>query len=90
MKYRSDFVTNSSSSSFIVRSDSLTDDQIQSILNYDKISTEMGIDPDGWDVWEQDIKGTKYIYGFTACCNGAMPELFRKLNIPAEFDDDEY
>ena len=78
MKIRSGFVTNSSSSSFMIAKKNLTLDQIEKIKSHIKVASELNmeyVDPlDSWDISETDDK----ITGFTIMDNFNM-YLFLKL-----------
>jgi hypothetical protein len=68
MKIRNGFVSNSSSSSFVLNKLLMTEEQIQAVLSFKK---------DGWNIEE---KGEK-IAGFTVMDNGYIVDLFKEINI---------
>lgn len=78
MKIRSEFVTNSSSSSFTIAKSNLTVEQIEKIKSHIKVASELNmryVDPfESWDISETDDK----ITGFTLMDNFNM-YLFLKL-----------
>jgi hypothetical protein len=76
MKIRIGFVTNSSSSSFMISKKRLTKKQITALLNYDVYSRKKKWS-DGWIVEEDE----KYIRGVTAMDNGDMPRFLKKIKI---------
>ena len=93
MKIRNGFVSNSSSSSFIIKKDKLTEDQISAIKDYEQIYNEL---PDiikecndlfeaaeGWNIEE----GDEEIRGYTYMDNFGMFDYLRIIGI-SEFDID--
>ena len=56
MKVRKDFVTNSSSSSFIISKRCLDEDQIEAIRNHGSLGEKLGLDcyDETWDISEND------------------------------------
>lgn len=68
MKYRTGFVSNSSSSSFIAATSKLTEDEILALLEY-------ATGPENTDHWSIELDEDKgLVTGYTSMDNGAFPE----------------
>lgn len=95
LKYRIDFVTNSSSSSFIIAKKHLDEDQIEAIRSHSLLGEKLGIScfDESWDIKEDE----DFITGYTFMDNFSMSDLFDIIGINQkivfwgeyEFDLDE-
>ena len=80
-KTRSDFVTNSSSSSFIIQKCNLTAEQLQLIEDHADVVEEYGCDSgDRWEI-RDDVDA---IIGFTWMDNFPMCDYLEKIGVPDE------
>jgi len=94
MKIRQGFVSNSSSSSFMIYTEHLTAPQLYKILNHDYKDQGKDLENEGWST---EVKGTKLI-GFVSQDNYDMGAFLRKIGIPEKvihwsewsFDFDSY
>lgn len=99
MKIRLDYVTNSSSSSFIVAKKYLTENQINGIHRHMFLGQKLGVGysydiQDTWDIEEND----DFITGHTFLDNFDMYELLKTISVPMDkviwgehsFDLDKY
>ena len=79
MKIRHDFVTNSSSSSFLIAKKHLDRDQIEAIRNHSKLGEKLGIHwfKDSWFIGESN----GYITGYTDMDNFNMEEFLEKIDV---------
>lgn len=84
MKIRFDFVTNSSSSSFVIVKSAITEEQKSKILNYQEVAKE--IMPDGYidedNYWQVD-EGEYFIRGFTIIDNFDMQKFLELIGVPS-------
>jgi len=80
MKIRSGFVSNSSSSSFVIEKKYLSGEQMDKIRNHSKVGKELGLpngDTDPWSIEETD----DFIEGFTWMDNFNMEYFLEKIGI---------
>lgn len=79
MKVRKDFVTNSSSSSFIISKRYLDEDQIEAIRGHSSLGEKLGLEcfDEPWDISENN----DYITGYTWMDNFDMGEFFDKIEV---------
>ena len=78
MKVRNGFVSNSSSSSFVVNVNDLNGYQLHQFMEY--INGEENLD--GWGVTTVENR----IRGFTAMNNGSLEEWLKEKNFPNAFE----
>jgi hypothetical protein len=82
MKTRMGFVSNSSSSSFVVDKNLVTEKQLDQIRCHSEIGEEMGVEYTdwAWEIGETD----EVIYGSTLMDNFDMEEFLGKIGVPSK------
>lgn len=81
MKVRRDFVTNSSSSSFIISKRCLDDDQIEAIREHYSLGKKMGLVDDRWDYPYHIEENEDFITGYVDMDNFAMGIFLEKIEV---------
>lgn len=85
MKFREDFVTNSSSSSFIINKRHLDSDQLEAIRRHDEIGDALGLEcaNERWHIEENN----RYIGGCTSMDNFDMEEFLEQIDVNMRYVD---
>ena len=78
MKMRNGFISNSSSSSFILLKKYLTEDQINAIVEYDEVDLIKDNGSESWHIKEED----DIIRGSTFMDNDILYNMIREMNPP--------
>ena len=90
MKYRIDFVTNSSSSSFTIQKGKLSEKQVMAIINHSKLGKMIGIEYSS-DEWKVEVTD-EIVLADTYMNNFNMGEFLDKIGVNrrlVEWDDFE-
>ena len=83
MKIRIGFVSNSSSSSFVILLKALTNEQIHQIINHSFYGEQFNIEWARSDPWDITITDTT-IDGWTTMDNFDMERFLREIDVPNE------
>lgn len=81
MKVRRDFVTNSSSSSFLIAKKHLDSDQIEAIRHHHELGKKMGLVTSSLDFPWYITENGKFITGSTDMDNFDMEEFLEKIDV---------
>lgn len=82
MKHRNGFVSNSSSSSFVIKLTDITGDQLDKILNHATVGVDMNLDYADTDYWNVGVENGN-VYGDTNMDNFSMNEFLDLIGVPA-------
>lgn len=80
MKFRKGFVTNSSSSSFLIAKKNLTENQILAIRYHSELGDKLGLEDAISDYWDID-ENKDFISGKTSMDNFSMSDFLKKIGI---------
>ncbi len=88
MKLRNGFVSNSSSSSFVIYLKDITKEQLEKIINHAEEGERFGIDYAKSDEWNIEVNGTPetdgVVRGDTFMDNFDMAEFFKMIGIDSD------
>ena len=83
MKIRNGFVTNSSSSSFIIAKKNLDKDQIEAIREHESLGEKLGMEYTNW-YWDIE-ENEDFIAGYVSMDNFSMSDFLEKIEVPDRF-----